>query len=525
MQELSHPGDEQLASFLDPELGPEELERLAVHLDICSVCEARLEKMEPAFSQYRRCLGEVHARVARPNLDPRTRDPWAKELWTKMERLEASRSARRTVTMRFAWLSGAAAAAIVLAFLLPWGRQSEIRADTLLARAATSAVHSARPSHLRIRTRTASFVRPAALRGAASSGREEAVIEERFVAAHYDWQEPLSVQSYSDWRRRLKQKTSNVLPDRDERTGQPEQRIETTTIGGELQEASLSLDASLAPVSGLFRFADQEWVEITIAPEPVPSRPSTVLAGTPVANPQPETTSSAAGAAVSSEPVAMRELSVRLAIDALNPGASNPIEVSVEPTGGIVVTTYGLGSELEKQLRAGLEPIQSVTLRSAESSKQQEVPRPDTQAPLDQADRILRASQDASYEAHFLAVIASRFQSNAEASLTPASRIQLRDLRRKHSDRMVRDLTELKGELEKERSGFRPMPLDLTGAQVQRMAQSATVVDRLITMLFGGKIAGGSQIESWRELETQFGTLQSLAGAYSGELDRSMAKR
>ncbi len=100
--------------------------------------------------------------------------------------------------MRFAWLSGVAAAAIVVAFLLPWGRQSEIRADTLLARAATSAVHNARPSRLRIRTRRTSFVRPAALRGAAASGRDEAAIEERFVAAHYDWQEPLSVQSYTD---------------------------------------------------------------------------------------------------------------------------------------------------------------------------------------------------------------------------------------------------------------------------------------------------------------------------------------
>ncbi len=37
MQELNHPRDEQLASFLDPELGAEELwVGLAEHLDICS---------------------------------------------------------------------------------------------------------------------------------------------------------------------------------------------------------------------------------------------------------------------------------------------------------------------------------------------------------------------------------------------------------------------------------------------------------------------------------------------------------
>jgi hypothetical protein len=366
------------------------------------------------------------------------------------------------------------------------------------------------------------FVRPAAVRGGAASGREEAAIQERFVAAHYDWQEPLSVQSYTNWRRSLKQKTSKVLPDRDERTGQPEQRVETTTIGGELLDASLSLDASLAPVSGLFRFADQEWVEITIAPDPIPSRSSVVLAGTPVASPQPEAVSSPASGKGLSESVATRELSVRLAIDALNLGASNPIEVNVEPVGGITVTTYGLAPELEKQLHAGLEPIQGVTLRSAESGKQQgTAPRP-----VDQADRILRASQDASYEAHFLAVIANRFPSDAEASLSAAGKTQLLDLRKKHSDHLVRDLAELRSELEKERSGFRPASVDLSiGGQVQRMAQSATAVDRLITMLFAGKIAEGAQAESWRELETQFGMLQSLAGAYSGDLDRSMARQ
>jgi hypothetical protein len=241
-----------------------------------------------------------------------------------------------------------------------------------------------------------------------------------------------------------------------------------------------------------------------------------------VAAPQPETIPGPASGKTLDESIAMRELSVRLAIDALNPGAGNPIEVTVEPASGITVTTYGLAPELEKRLRAGLEPIQGVTLRSAETGKQQDL----AQRPVDQADRILRASQDASYEAHFLAVIANRFPSDAEAGLSAAGKTQLLDLRKKHSYRMVRDLAELRNELEKERSGFRPPSVDLSiGGQVQRMAQSATAVDRLITMLFAGKIAEGAQAESWRELETQFGMLQSLSGAYSGDLDRSLAKQ
>src|SRR5262249_31770054 len=114
----------------------------------------------------------------------------------------------------------------------------------------------------------------------------------------------------------------------------------------------------------------------------------------------------------------------------------------------------------------------------------------------------------------------------AEISLGASGKSQLMELSKKHSDRMVRDLAELKGELEKERSGFRAASVDLSvGGQIQRMAQTATAVDRLITMLFAGKIAEGAQAESWRELESQFGMLQSLAGAYSGDLDRSMAKK
>ncbi len=229
-------------------------------------------------------------------------------------------------------------------------------------------------------------------------------------------------------------------------------------------------------------------MEITIAPDPVPSRPSTVFAGTPDATPAPETTSSSAGANTFSEPVAVRELNVRLAIDALNPGASNPIEVNVEPS-GIVVTTYGLDPELEKQLHAQLDSIHGVTLRSSQGSKQQDTPP----RPVDQADRILRASQDASFEAHFLALMANRFPSEAEASLSPAGRIQLLELRKKHCDHMVRELAELRSDLEHEHSGFRPVAVGSSPGQAQRMAQPATAVDRLITMLFAGKITEGAQ--------------------------------
>jgi hypothetical protein len=511
MQELKHPSDRELESFLDPALGAAELERLVTHLDDCPDCEARLESIEPAFVKYRQCLEALHAQV-RPK-DSRAGDQALKELWTKMERLEANRSPRRPVTWRVAWLGGAAAAAAaVLLFVLPGSRGSELRAENLLTQAAHSAAPQKRTSRLRIRTRTVSFLRPAVLQGDVLEDRQEAALRERFKAAHYNWQEPLEAQSYADWRHGLKEKSSDVSEIREPDTAQMEQRIETKTQEGALRDASLTLDAKLAPVSGFFQFSDQEWVEITIAPDSPPAPPVAMAAVLPGPSGPGTRESRLPVDSTPSQPLAERELSARLAIDTLHLGAGDPIEVTTDSTGRILVTTYGLASELAAQLRAKLDGMEGVTLRSAGDATRIALPNP-----TDRIDRILRASQDVSFQAHFLTDMESRFDAATEQSLPAASKAKLVDLRRAHAAQMKRDLTSLQHELEDERSGFRPKPGDGTALWSQ-MAQTATAMDRLITVVHTSKEPASAPAETWRELEMQFGKLQALAGLYAEHL-------
>jgi hypothetical protein len=489
-QELVHPDEAQLASFLDPALGPEAVTALIAHLDVCPLCEARLEQIEPAFSQYRHWLEGVYARIPR---SPR-RD---RDLWSKMEHLEAGRTSRRRAGWRLAWSSCVAAALIAFALLwLPGERGSELRAETLLAQAATSATRTTASRRLLIRTRTASFVRTPERH---PDTPEEQAVRARFAAANYDWREPLAPRSYSDWRHSLKHRTSKVFATRNALSGQPEQRIETTTDDGALRDASLTLDASLLPVKGSFRFADQEWIEISTVPdhEPIPSAAPDVAVSTPPV------------AVIPHPSVAERELAVRLAIDALQISAGEPIEVSVEPTGGILVTTYHLTAEQQGTLRTSLDRIDNVTVRAADQAG---TLRPQV---ADRSDRILHASQDVSYEAHLLADLATHFDS-VEGTLGASSRNKLWALRMKHAVELNRDLATLRRELEWEHSSSPDVE-----PQLETMASCASMVDRLISELYAGAGVDSEQTELRRQLHSEFARLQRQAGGYLKYLEES----
>jgi hypothetical protein len=211
-------------------------------------------------------------------------------------------------------------------------------------------------------------------------------------------------------------------------------------------------------------------------------------------------------------PLAERELTVRLAIDALQPGAAEPVEVSADPDGSIRVTTYRLAPELESRLRASLDRIPGVTVRSATGEDREQVSAPRGAEPM---DRAIRASQDVSFEAHMLAELADRFQPAAEAQLTASGRAQLWELRMKHVSEMNRGLASLRRELERQRREFRPGPAGASdGPQTQSMADTATAVDRLVTVLYTGAGEEAEQAEAWRQLAAELGNLQSLAASY-----------
>jgi hypothetical protein len=209
-------------------------------------------------------------------------------------------------------------------------------------------------------------------------------------------------------------------------------------------------------------------------------------------------------------------LEVRLAIDALHTEAGEPIEVGVAPDGSILVTAYRLAPESETNLRASLERIPGVTLRSAVVESP-----PTVQNFAEALDRVTHISQDVSFEAHFLADLENRFNPDAEATLSSSGKNRLWELRMKHSSRMKNDLARLERKLEEQRPGFRPAPADpLEASPVQTLADCAASVDRLITQLFAAAESDGNQSADWRQLGVEFGRLQNLAGSYSHVLQQ-----
>jgi len=126
----------------------------------------------------------------------------------KMREIDAARSPHGPWTVRAGWLSALAPGLAGIAILIgPRIAGSELRAETLLAEALKSAARRTPEGRLRIRTRNTSFVRAAVLR---QETAEFSALGERFDAANYNWSDPLNLQSYADWRKGLKQKTSRL---------------------------------------------------------------------------------------------------------------------------------------------------------------------------------------------------------------------------------------------------------------------------------------------------------------------------
>ena len=294
MPALEHPSETTLAAVLNEVMPPDEVERILEHLDDCQWCERRLEELEPAISEYRRFRQRIAPQLPQPSR------PWP-DIWVGMQRVDRQPSklwqiaaprgpvrARGGRVLRPAWMS-AVAAGILICGLILWPRgDSLLRAETLLQKASSAVSHS--PSrtrlHLRVKTRTASFIRPAVLRNGSGPDGLDAV-RSRFEAAHYDWSDPLNPAAFGDWRNGLRAKVDKVAVTGRDQTGAPkEYTIDTATPEGALREAALTVEANdMLPVSGTFKFADSEWVEIATVPDvPVNPAPPASLPSLPSAS-------------------------------------------------------------------------------------------------------------------------------------------------------------------------------------------------------------------------------------------------
>jgi hypothetical protein len=324
-------------------------------------------------------------------------------------------------------------------------------------------------------------------------------VHARFSAAGYDWGDPLSAAAYSGWREHIAHRTVELLEDPRRST------IRTTVSDGALQEASLTLDASdLSPVSARFVFSPQNWVEITKAADAPPETAPTAAASGEV----PSTHT----APVVERSVAEREILTRLAIDRLGAGAGEPIDVAVEPDGGIVVTPYRLGERRERELRASLQEVERVTVRSPEAAERQDEPP----TSLAGAEPAIDASNAIASRAHLLSQLAERFPAETLTGLSEVSRKGLREMQARHARALEADIATLARVLAQSRPSRPPAPGSAdSGAVPKALLESAVAVNRMVTSLYTEKVGDGP---ARQRLGTELSRLQQLAHRYAQEV-------
>jgi hypothetical protein len=523
MPALDHPSEAMLSAVLNEALPPEQVERILAHVDNCAQCDRRQEQLEPAIAEYRRFRRRIEPQLPRP-----TR-PWA-DIWAEMERMDrptklqvvaTARPARKRSVLIPAWAS-AIAAGILIAALMLWPRgDSLLRAETLLRKASLAASHSTTrtKSRLRVRTRTTSYIRPAVLvNGSGPDGLD--TVRSHFIAAHYDWSDPLNPDAFGNWRNSLANKIDRVAVTARETNGEPkEYTVDTSTPESGLREAALTVEAkNLLPVSGKFQFADSEWVEIAAVPDAPEAAvpPAPVPSVEPAPAPAPPVT---ARPRLSAAELAEREIEVRAAIDRTRADAGEPVGIETE-SGNVVVTIYNLAPQQEGQLRASLEGMDGVIVRSADRGPVSgQDTSPSGQAAAAAPFPAIDTSEAILSRAHLVEQLATRFPPEVEATLSADGHATLHAMRARHLAALSRDIDTLSAQL----AGTRPLS-SYPDAPVQDAAspptpaaltKAAAAVHRLVTAVYAGGAGPADAASIWPELAAGLSKLRYLAGQQS----------
>lgn len=493
MAKNEHLSDQLLESALDRGWSPDRFDEILKHLSVCPRCEQQMERMESALAPY------LHFRDHVAPMFPQPSKPWA-DIWDEMDRVEPRRRRPQTAA-RPVW-AGAMAAMVALVALF-WPRpDASLHAETLLRQVKVSVAHSPAQARrrLRVRTQAGSFIRPAVLSTSIAGDSLASRVGIDFGSAHYNWRDPLSPVAFAEWRDGRKQKTDVVL----EASG--EYTIRTSTPDGELQEASLTIEApAMLPVGARFVFANRDWIEISALPEIAAPLESTLRASAG-RSPIPSATEAEIGQPVSGEiDLASRELRVRAAIDALNLQAGDPIGIEVDDRNQIVITAYALGSEDLNRLRASIQAIEGVTVQVEQA----------TPTTVVETDPVIDASETLLSQAHLLSQIAERFPPATVAVLNAEDRRSLWKLRERQAGELNRKIDLLYRQLGKPIPNTAPSEIDSAAGLLER----ATTVNRLVTNIYAG---GSAHREAGSELSLELSHLKQLAQAYSNYVARSL---
>jgi hypothetical protein len=416
-----HLSDEKLLFALDGELAAGESAQVKIHLQACWSCRARSEQIEEAIAsvvEYRDLLATSFGPISAggrakfvTQLHQLSRSVGSPTLRSRLVgTLRAVQAFSQGALPRHAAISGLVMATLLLLFFTrPW-EVRKVSASELLENAQVSevrALHSVtRPvvyQKLRIKigdeavTRTiyrdldglrqTDRVDVSGRTGDSSNGvasprqlqkRSESMqsarneIEQTFLQAHLNWQEPLSAATYKDWHNNLDEKHDQVSL-----SGNNLLTLTTTTDEGPIAKARLTFRMpDFHPIAAILLLHDARQVEVTelvwdvlpleaVDPAIFSTEPIKPLDGARSANlvPPPSSPTDAE--------LAESELQARVAIHAEGADLGEQIELdrdlpaSRPSSSGRSVVVRGIVSTLERKnsLLAALQGIPHVQFR------------------------------------------------------------------------------------------------------------------------------------------------------------------
>ena len=470
-----HLQDDELMRYADGEMPARRAREIRSHLEACWQCRAGLEELQKVISdcvRYRKDLLHVYL--------PSPPARWG-DIYQGFAEIDASRNdvplflrIRESLKLRLnttrlnaTWLHATqgwamAALAIIMVGVLSVEllQTPSVKAAELLRKAAVAAdARPAKPRLIQIKTSKHQITRrmnsPASVSRVSASSTEAATeIQALFRAARYNWNDPLSIRSFQDWRDGLSEKRDEVTTV----TDQSVYRIQTAAATGEIAQATLTLRIpDLQPVHERFEFRDREWMEISELSEE--AAPDSSFAAT---DRKPRTTPVRPQAVRASEPARIKEatvgeeLQVFAALHRLGADLGDPIEVTRERS-QIVVAGVGIAPERQEQIHKVLDAVPNVVVRFSEpaaAAAQYTQPAPAAapaksvsqpfQARIEQqiggrqnfeqfSSQLLDVTDAMMSRAYALRRLADRFSKEMEASLSLADRQVLQNLNREHT--------------------------------------------------------------------------------------------
>ncbi len=453
-----HVEDDELMRYADGELPARKAREVRSHLEACWQCRAGLEELQKVISdcvRYRKDLLQVYL--------PSPPARWG-DIYRGFAEIDASRNSgplflrilesfRCRVTATPRWATATLAILLAGAISVEFLKTPSVQAAELLRKAAVAADgRPVKPRLIRIKTSKHQITRRLNSPVSASGTEAATEIQALFRAARYNWDDPLSVRSYQDWRDGLADKRDDVTTVAD----QSEYRIHTASATGELAQATLTLRIpDLQPVRERFEFRDREWMEISELPdEAAPA--SEITAESPHTVPVQPPAAPASAPAGTIQATAGEELQVFAALHRLEADLGDPIEVTRERT-RIVVAGIGIAPDRQEQIHKALAGVPNVVVRFSEPAavasgySQPAAPAAQAksnsqpfQARIEQqiggrrnfeqfSSQLLDMTDAMMSRAYALRRLADRFPKDLEASLSPSDRQVLRSLNREHT--------------------------------------------------------------------------------------------